>query len=560
MNICKICGKQQAGMISHLSNHIKREHNLLYKDYYDQYIKQPNEGLCVVCGKPTTWWKKLYRTHCSNQCINNDPIVREKNRQNVLLAKQGVSVEQQELINQKRKQTLLKECGVENISQLDEIKKKKEATCLSNYGVRQYKMSKDGQKRYEDTMVNLYNTKTPLQNKEILQKLQNTMLNKYGVLSPCQNDEIKNKLKITKLYLGFNNIVDKYKNIVQPLFTKEEYSGTQQEDHLWKCCKCNTEFKAQYNILISKKCPICYPRTDEIKQQKIENFLKDILKLDIQINKRTLIPPYELDIFIPSKNVAIEFNGLYWHGELGGNKDKQYHLNKTKKCQEKNIKLVHIFEDELDKKENIVKSRLRNILGCNKYSIYARNCDIKEIDDTLKNKFLNKYHIQSTDTSSIKLGAFYKNRLVSVMTFKAPRPKFTNDIQPKNHYELVRFCSINNFNIVGIASKLLKYFEENYKPIKMVTYADLRWSIGKLYENLNFKLDHISDPNYWYIPYGKIERIHRFNFRKSQLSKKLSQFNENLTEWENMQNHLFDRIWDCGNMVFIKEYQSNNSV
>jgi len=288
MNICKICGKQQNGLISHLSGHIKKEHGLVYKDYYDQYVKQPSEGLCVVCGKSTNWFHKSYRKYCSNQCINSDPNVVKKNRQGVLAAKQGVTVLEQELINQKRKQTLLQTHGVANISQLDEIQKKKEATCFEHFGVKQYKMAPEGQERYENTMLEKYGVKNPLQNIDIKEKMQQTCLERYGVTVPCKNEEIKNKLRTTKLYMGFDNILQKYNNIVRPLFTKEEYEGSFSLDHKWLCCKCNTEFVSQYNNLILKKCPKCNPRMDEIKQQKIENYIKDVLKLDIQINKRTL--------------------------------------------------------------------------------------------------------------------------------------------------------------------------------------------------------------------------------------------------------------------------------
>jgi hypothetical protein len=125
------------------------------------------------------------------------------------------------------------------------------------------------------------------------------------------------------------------------------------------------------------------------------------------------------------------------------------------------------------------------------------------------------------------------------------------------HFELSRFCTISNFNIVGIASKLLTHFERTYKPTIILTYADVRWSIGNLYNHLGFTLKHMSKPGYWYTKTYN-QRIHRFNFQKHLLKEKLSVFDDTLTEWENMKRNGYDRIWDCGNYVFIKENRAES--
>ena len=128
-------------------------------------------------------------------------------------------------------------------------------------------------------------------------------------------------------------------------------------------------------------------------------------------------------------------------------------------------------------------------------------------------------------------------------------------VSGEGEYELSRYCGNFHFYVIGGASKLLKYFERNYKPKKIVTYADKRWSMGDLYFNLGFTHTHDSTPNYWYFKNGYIktgEIYHRFNFRKSELPKKLEIFDPNKTEWENMQDNGWDRFWDCGNMVFEK--------
>jgi hypothetical protein len=272
---------------------------------------------------------------------------------------------------------------------------------------------------------------------------------------------------------------------------------------------------------------------------------------DIKEQDRNIISPFELDITSEKYKIAIEIDGLYWHSEISGKKNKFYHSTKRKKTNESGYRLVQIFEDEWIEKQKIVKSRIKNSFGQNNRKIYARKCIVKEISTQVKSKFLKKYHIQGNDKSSVHLGLYNKNRLISVMTFNPYRLALGNS--PKeNCYELTRFCSIFNFSVVGGASKLLKYFENNYNPKTIISYADKRWSDGKLYRVLGFDLIGTTQPNYWYIV--KNQRKHRFAYRKSELSKLLKTFDISLSEWENMQINGYDRIWDCGSLKFEKNY------
>lgn len=214
-------------------------------------------------------------------------------------------------------------------------------------------------------------------------------------------------------------------------------------------------------------------------------------------------------------------------------------------CKDIGYHLIHIFEDEWLTQNKIVKARLKARLGLTKYSIYARKCQIKEIDNTVKNRFLEKYHIQSQDLSSIKLGLFYKNRLVAVMTFGKRR------FDDKEGFELIRYCTIANFNIIGGAGKLLAYFRKLYSNQTIISYADKRWSTGNLYTQLGFTLLHESAPNYYYIhPDNVLKRYNRINFQKHKLHAILESFDPLLSEAENMKNNGYFRIYDCGNYVF----------
>ncbi len=349
-----------------------------------------------------------------------------------------------------------------------------------------------------------------------------------------------------KKQLKIETVFDVIKNSGYTLLSNFESS---KKKLVLKCEKGHV-FEMRWNdFQQGHRCPICM-QSISTGEQEIFNFLKSYF-LDVYNRDRKLISPKELDIVIPSKKVAIEYCGLYWHSEQMG-KERYYHFNKWKQCKDRGYQLITIFEDEWLNHKDIVLSRLSNILKIpNQETIFARKCKIKEIDSKTKNKFLDANHIQGKDRSRIKLGAFFDDRLISVMTFSVPSiakgKKFKEDV-----FELNRFCSEQGIICTGIASRLFKYFIKKYKPKEVYSYADIRWSTGKLYSNLGFYFDGYSAPNYWYI--YKYKRIHRFNFRKNVLDRKLIEFNPDLTETQNMNNNGFTRVWDCGNLKFIKNF------
>jgi hypothetical protein len=134
---------------------------------------------------------------------------------------------------------------------------------------------------------------------------------------------------------------------------------------------------------------------------------------------KKIIKPYEIDIYIPSLKLGIEYNGLYWHSEEQG-KDKNYHLKKLELCKKENIKLIQIFEDEYVNHKEIVYNKINHIIGFSKdlQKIPGRKCIIDVIDKTIAEEFLEKYHIQGFGAGTIHLGAYYNCQLIGVMCFK----------------------------------------------------------------------------------------------------------------------------------------------
>jgi len=321
---------------------------------------------------------------------------------------------------------------------------------------------------------------------------------------------------------------------------------TLSRDTLHLICPNGHDYYVSWDNWSSKgyRCPKC--NSVGVSKQELDflAFIKSFCS-DVNEHDRSLIAPYEIDVVIPSKKIAIEYCGLYWHSELAG-KDKNYHLKKLEACESKGYRLITIFEDEWLFNRHIVESRIKNILNWGGLkTIFARKCIISEISTADARKFCNKNHLQGYGSGSqVKLGAFYEDKLVAVMTFSKPSVAKGNKNKVSGFFELHRFCQAANTRVIGVASKLLKYFERSYSCSGIFSYADCRWSNGNVYDKMGFTFIARTKPNYWYIRNQR--RLHRFIFRKKSEEPK------NITEWQIRQSQGWNRIWDCGNLKYEK--------
>jgi len=290
-------------------------------------------------------------------------------------------------------------------------------------------------------------------------------------------------------------------------------------------------------------------------EKNISEFLtKNGIK--ITCSNRKLLKGIEIDIVSEDHNIGIEYDGCKYHTEIFGKKTKDFHLNKTILMNNIGFKLIHIFEDEWERKNKIVISKLSELFNLNKnlLKIYAKNCTIKKIDSNIKNEFLNENHIQGCDNSVLYFGCFFKEELIAVMTFDNKRQM--NKHNNPNVYELKRYCSKNGLKCIGTAGKLLKHFIKNYSPEKIISFADVRWTLSKetnLYTKIGFKLVKVLCPDYYYYnnKVDRLKRFHKFQFGKSSLRKKFPQiYDDSKSEWEIMQEAGYDRIWDCGKFKY----------
>lgn len=314
------------------------------------------------------------------------------------------------------------------------------------------------------------------------------------------------------------------------------------------CKKHGSFWISPENFYYGKGCPKCGNHLS-YSEDEIYDLVKKYYN-DSRHNIRNIISK-ELDIYIPSKNIAIEYNGLRWHSELFKT-DKNYHLNKTIECNKQGIKLLQIFEDEFVEHKDIVLNKISHIIGIqqNLPKVMGRKCKIEIIDRNVAKLFLNDYHIQGFVSSTVYLGAIYDNNLIAIMTFK-------QNFKGSDKWELTRFASNYHYICQGVGGKLFNWFIKNYNPSEVKSFADRRWTLDKennLYTKLGFKLVEELKPEYkYYNPkVDKYKRFHKFGFRKQILHRKYG-FPLSMTETEMVKKLGYDRIWDCGLFKFVWE-------
>lgn len=530
---------------------------------------------CQKCGKYLGINRNIrffqgYKKYCRNCATHSDESNEKRKQTN--LTKYGVENPfSNSEIKEKIKIKNLEKYGINCPAKSSEILNKIKKENLEKYGVENYQSTEEFKNKIKETCQKKYGTNNFFETEQFKIKSKTTLLNKYGVdhnMKSKKVQQIKKENFISKYGENYTQIIwgnrgnvgqskRSYEYIlknpnIEPLFTVDEYIEGKLKDikskFKFRCKHCGTIFQSIWDNGRTNLCPICKRNNCTSNFEKeIVHFIEQISKVKLKTNDRTLISPLEIDCISENNKMCFEMDGLYWHCD-DVNPNHNYHLNKTNLCDEKGYQLIHIFENEWIYKQDIVKSRLKNLFGIYDKTIYARNCEIRELSQKQIREFLENNHIQGYCSSKINLGLFYNDELVSLMTFGKPR------FNKKYEYELLRFCNKLNHHIVGGASKLLKYFERNYKPKSLISYADRRWSKGDLYHKLGFEIIGNTKPNYWYIDF-KTQNIHsRIKYQKHKLKNILENFDENLSETENMKNNGYGKIYDCGNLIFTKNF------
>lgn len=473
---------------------------------------------CKTCGKRL---KNITKDHCSLRCSKLDPEVQAKFESTSMERYGTTNPAKSEEIQEKIKETNLERYGVGHTWQAEEVKAKIRQTWLENYGVT-----------------------NPNQNPEVRQKIMTTNQERYGVDFTFQAEGIKAKI-YDKVSLIRRK--KKYPILTEWLKRKNIQMLTPYKEYLtadilkFKCLACGEEFEREYSTYIQYRiiCDKCYKDKRSEAEGEIYQYVKDLLPgEEIIKNGRTLLDGLELDMYIPSKRFAIEYDGTYWHSANLRGIDPEYHLKKTELCNRKNVQLIHIFENEWLHKKEIVKSIIASRLGIYERKIFARKCVVKELTDKEYQTFLELNHLQGYAFASRRLGLFFDDELIACMGIGKSR--FESE-----KTELIRFCAKIGVIVIGGLSRLLKHSNAT----EMISYVDRRYFSGSGYEEAGFKLIGITRPGYIYIKNEQV--LSRYACQKHLLSGILGdQYNSELTELENMTNSGYYQVFDCGMLKF----------
>jgi len=362
--------------------------------------------------------------------------------------------------------------------------------------------------------------------------------NKNKELARRKTEEYKDFMRSVQL-----DSVDDF--ITKAVFThgqKYDYSNisyTGSYDQVLIKCPIHGEFKqTPRDHLQGCGCQKCACSISVSKWHlEVNEFIKSVYNGEIVVNDRNVLSPKEVDVFLPSLNVAVELHGLYRHS-FGVNETKKQtmrHSVKADLAKSANISLMQILDVEWYKKQDIVKSMILHKIGFSS-RVWARKCEVSTITSDQALRFFNENHIQGHRPASLYYGLLIENEIVAAISIS------------KHHvygHELIRYTNKLNTTVVGGFSRLLRYSKIN----KMVTYADRRFSVGDVYEKTGFKLLSVTKPNYHYVKNGVL--FSRQLFQKHKLKDKLELYDDDLSESANMFKNGYKRFWDAGHYKLI---------
>ena len=574
---CKICGKPTGYL----------NFNNGYREYCSiKCSSKDNPSKCRQT-KLEKYGDENYnnRDKCKKTCLERygteysfqSDSVREKIKQTCIERYGDTSPMKSEIIKEKTKQTCLEKYGVDNALKSKKIRDKAKQTKLERYGDEHY----NNRDKCIKTCFEKYGVENVFQTDYVKERSKQTMKEKYGGEYTQTSLILKEKIR--------QNFIEKYgvdhqskipevkekilKNNRERYLKSHDFILRYTEDGDWVCkcphndCNqcCEKEYIIDAKNYFSRKefniepCTILkHVENIPNKNTTLEVFIQKILdkyNIKYETNNRTILSDKkELDIYIPSKRIAFECNGTYFHSTA--KKDNKYHLNKFNDCLEKGIQLITIWEDQIFNIPEIVESVILSKLGIYENIIGARKCEIREITPSECTMFLNENHLQGETKTNVRLALVYNNEIYSVMTFsKKSKLSGSNKINDRE-WELTRFCNKKFTSITGGFSKLLKHFIKLYNPEIISSFASNDISDGSLYEISGFKKDKVT-LSYWYIKKQGYVRYHRSSFTKNKL-KQMGYDIDGKTESQIMETLPFYKIYDCGHTKYILNKKSCN--
>ena len=370
----------------------------------------------------------------------------------------------------------------------------------------------------------------------VKEKIKSTNIKKYGATCFINSSKQQDKRRLQSKMDTYHNF-SRFEKECIPMFTLSEWLIGYDTKLPWKKISTGEIFHCKY---------WGYAPVGKFKYSSLEQSvcsMLDSLGVYYIRNSRDIISPNELDIYIPSHKLAIECNGEYFHSSR--TKPIYYHLEKMKKCEDGEIRLINLFGKTISDDSKKLYSFLRSIIKGNKIRIPARKCSVIEISNAIAKPFIEKYHLQGFHRGKKHYGLFFKSRLISVISVgKARFSKKETDV------EILRYVNMNNVYIIGGFKKILSHIKKDFCGRLLHTYSDMNMFTGRVYENNGFSFIRETPPDFYYYK-DKNNSYSRYQTQKHKLSDLLgADFNPNETEEQNMNRMGYYRVYGCGHKYF----------
>lgn len=569
---CKICGSKflvpwnkLSSDISTCSEKCRRKAISLSGKQREKKFKH----ICSICGK------EFYAVNQSARVCDRDHVIRcavcgkefHPSHEQLISGVRTCSPEcRYELSTRTYKENLqdnrenyraamISKYGVDNPMKLRACVDKSKQTCIEKYGQTSFSKTDNFIIKCKETNQKKYGVDWYANTEECRRRTERTCLKKYGVDNPSKSkdiilDRISDPSKIQTL-MEFR---DSPKEFIHRYFTHpptlRELSDT-----------CGIRESSAGDIVAKAGCKKEVAMSFSSMEEELYKFLLSLVSEDeIERNTFQVITPYELDIYLPNYRFAIECDPTVTHnsslpgfGPSDSPKSRGYHKMKTDLCESKRIDLFHIFGYDWSCHKDVIKSMIANRLGKSQNKLYARNLIIKEVTDKDACWFLDQNHRQGKAHSKVRIGLHDNETLVSLMTFSKMRKTIGTGLDDTHDcWELVRFCSKINVNVVGGAGKLFKHFVNLYQPQKIRSFSDRAHTSGKLYTILGFHEIRRSDPGYVWVNLKTDVAYSRVNAQKRNIKKFLhdNDIDISRTETEIMIDHKFVQVFDSGTITW----------
>jgi hypothetical protein len=445
---------------------------------------------------------------------------------------------------------------------LDETKNKIKKTNLERYGTECILALDKYKDIIKETNLKRYGVENPMSLDSIKEKQRNSVYDKYNVYNVNDLPEIRasqmDNPEYSERVLDFEKNPDKHLDILLKSVNRDYITYNDLKEYL----------HLSISVISKKVINMGLKDRFKLKSSTMEDELYDILlniipDSTIIRNDRTIINPYEIDLYLPDFKIGFECNPTSTHNSSNGiynnePKPRSYHKMKTDLAEENGIFIFHVFGYEWTNNREKIISMIENLLLNNSMRYYARKTYIKLLDSKTANSFINDNHRQGRTNAKVHLGLLNKenDQLLSVMSFNTKQIQGISDKdKDKGHWELVRFCSLKDSNVIGGASKLFKYFIKIYDPKEVISFADRSHTKGNIYKILNFELVNVSAPGYRWVKRTDDTFLLRNSCQKKKLVKMFDDVTDDIikvsTEKEIMEAHDYLQVFDSGLSKFI---------